>query len=104
MPKPVYLGSKAKNYHIYNQFTIRLANRDLIKDFLAKNDIGADIYYPVPFHRQECFQHLSAADSDYYIANRLASEVLSIPIYPELTEEQIEFTSSKLYEAISSIE
>jgi dTDP-4-amino-4,6-dideoxygalactose transaminase len=104
MPKPVFIDSEAGNYHIYNQFTIRLANRDKIKDFLGANGIGCDIYYPVPFHHQECFQHLEAVDSDFYIANRLAAEVLSLPIFPELIEEQIKYTCSKLAEAISTFE
>jgi dTDP-4-amino-4,6-dideoxygalactose transaminase len=81
-----------------------LANRDKIKDFLGANGIGCDIYYPVPFHHQECFQHLEAVDSDFYIANRLAAEVLSLPIFPELIEEQIKYTCSKLAEAISTFE
>lgn len=104
MPKPIYADSGVRNYHIYNQFTIRVGNRDGVKDFLAQNDIGSDIYYPIPFHRQECFQYLNAADSEFYIANKVASEVLSLPIYPELTEDQIEFVSSKLFEAISTLD
>lgn len=104
LPKPIYADSGVTNYHIYNQFTIRVAHRDYIKDYLTKNDIGTDIYYPIPFHRQECFQYLFAADSEYFNANRLASEVLSLPIFPELTEEQIQYTVSKIFEGISSAE
>lgn len=98
IPKPVYINSGVRNYHIYNQFTIRIAGRNELKDFLTKNEIGCDIYYPIPFHRQECFQYLNAADNDYYMANQLANEVISLPIYPELSEEQIEYTVSKIHE------
>ncbi|MBC8125462.1 MAG: DegT/DnrJ/EryC1/StrS family aminotransferase, partial [Candidatus Kapabacteria bacterium] len=51
--------------------------------------IGAEIYYPVPFHRQECFHSLGLNDADFPISNELAESVMSIPIYPELTEDQI---------------
>ena len=71
-----------------------------LRDFLNQNSIGCDIYYPVPFHRQECFSYLNCNDSDYPVANQLADTVLSLPIYPELSKEQIEYvvqTIKKFY-------
>jgi dTDP-4-amino-4,6-dideoxygalactose transaminase len=78
------------DHHIYNQYTIKVPHRDELRAFLAERGIGSEIYYPVPFHRQECFQHLGAKDTDFPFSNDLADEVLSLPIFPELTRAQIE--------------
>ncbi len=75
--------------HIFNQYTVQVPNRDALREYLQKQGIGSEIYYPVPFHRQECFSHLGHRDEDYPVSNHLAQSVLSVPIYPELTEAQI---------------
>jgi dTDP-4-amino-4,6-dideoxygalactose transaminase len=80
-----------KNYHIYNQFVIRVENRDELWEYMKKKDIGCEVYYPVPFHRQECFQYLDCKDADYPNSNFAAVHSLALPIYPELSEEQIKF-------------
>lgn len=80
-----------KNYHIYNQFVIRVDKRDELWDYMKKKDIGCEVYYPVPFHRQECFQYLDCKDTDYPNSNFAAVHSLALPIYPELSEEQIKF-------------
>jgi dTDP-4-amino-4,6-dideoxygalactose transaminase len=101
LPKAIYKNIGVRNYHIYNQFTIKSKKRDALKDFLTKNEIGCDIYYPVPFHKQECFKYLQNNDADFPIANVLADEVLSLPVYPELTQEQISFVVTKIAEFYS---
>src|SRR5688572_29820799 len=73
--------------HIWNQYTLRLpgaGRRDALKKFLTDRSIGTEIYYPVPMHAQECFAYCNAQNS-CPVATRLAQEVISIPIYPELT-------------------
>lgn len=83
-----------QNTHIWNQFTLRLPApkdaaelpRDQLKKHLNARDIGAEIYYPVPFHLQKCFDYLPPAECP--VSEMLAREVLSIPIYPELTPDQ----------------
>ncbi|MBP7214740.1 MAG: DegT/DnrJ/EryC1/StrS family aminotransferase [Candidatus Kapabacteria bacterium] len=90
-PKAIYDQSGAKNYHIYNQFTIRAKDRDELQKYLSTCEIGSDIYYPVPLHRQECFAHLDANDNEFPVTNRISNEVLSLPIFPELQEEQIQY-------------
>lgn len=74
--------------HTWNQFTLRVhdGKRDALHQYLTKNQIGSEIYYPVPLHQQECFSHLPKASCP--VADQLASEVLSIPIYPELSDTQ----------------
>lgn len=91
LPKPVYKDAGPKNYHIYNQYVIRVEKRDALRDFLTKSEIGTEIYYPVPFHRQECFSYLHANDTDYPHSNFAAEHSIALPIYPELTKEQIEW-------------
>ncbi len=78
------------NEHIWNQYTLRVlgeGRRDALKDFLASRGIGCEIYYPVTMDRQACFAGLpEASRRGCAVAHRLASEVLSIPVYPELGE------------------
>ena len=78
--------------HTWNQFTLRVTNgkRDALMEHLAANQIGSAIYYPVPLHRQECFSNLAGVEAGLPICEKMADEVLSIPIYPELSTEQID--------------
>ncbi|MEJ5350240.1 MAG: DegT/DnrJ/EryC1/StrS family aminotransferase [Melioribacteraceae bacterium] len=91
LPKAVYRNSGVKNYHIYNQFVIRVQKRNELMDYLKNKEIGCEIYYPVPFHRQECFNYLKYDDNDFPIANETAENSLALPIYPELSSEQINY-------------
>ncbi len=91
LPQAVYAASGHKNHHIYNQYVIRVENRDGLRKYLTEKEIGTEIYYPVPFHRQECFSYLKCKDSDYPNSNFAAEHSMALPIYPELSGEQIEF-------------
>lgn len=89
IPAAIYENSGVKNYHIYNQYIVRVEQRDAMREFLAKNEIATEIYYPIPFHLQECFKNLGYKEGDFPISEFAASTSIALPIYPELTDEQL---------------
>ena len=82
-----------ENESIFNQYTIRVEKRDELQAALAAKKIGTKIYYPVPLHMQPCFAYLEYREGQFPESERAAREVLSLPIYPELTQAQLEETA-----------
>jgi len=96
IPKAVYREMDVEHYHIYNQFILRVPNRDALRTYLKEHDIGSEIYYPVPLHLQECYQSLGYAAGDLPEAEQACQENLGLPIYPELQQDQLEFVVSTI--------
>jgi dTDP-4-amino-4,6-dideoxygalactose transaminase len=82
------------NISNYYQYTIAVPKRDQLQKFLAENAISTAVFYPKPLHLQDCFAELGYSQGDLPIAERICSEVLSLPVYPELRQEQIEYVAS----------
>ena len=79
-----------QNPHIYNQYVIKAQRRDELQSFLAENEIASEVYYPLPFHLQECFLHLGGKPGDFPVSEAVAEEVLALPVYPGMTKEMRE--------------
>ncbi|GIV50385.1 MAG: hypothetical protein KatS3mg038_0906 [Candidatus Kapaibacterium sp.] len=75
--------------HIYHQFVILAAERDRLRAFLQAQGIGTEVYYPVPFHRQQCFVELGFSDDDFPVANKAAAQSLALPMFAELSKDEI---------------
>jgi len=79
------------NEHIYHQYVIRATRRDQLHAFCRAEGVGASIFYPLCLHQQECFASLGYRAGDFPVAEKAASEVLALPIYAEITDEQIAY-------------
>jgi dTDP-4-amino-4,6-dideoxygalactose transaminase len=86
-PPPAAKGAR----HIYNQYCIRVERRDELRAWLGKHEVGAEIYYPLALHMQQCFAYLGHKPQDFPESFRATQESLALPIYPELTEPQLQF-------------
>ena len=87
-----------KNTHVYHQYTIRTDNRDALKSHLTEKGIGSDVYYPIPLHLQPCFRTLGYHKGDFPVSEEAASKVLALPIYPELSEQQIRYVAQTIHQ------
>ncbi len=108
LPEAVYKNDSLKNFHIFNQFIIRVKERDELRAFLSQKEIGTEIYYPVPFHKQECFNEVNSGmnyEKDEFRNSDIASaETIALPIYPELSDDQIIYVVESVKEFYSKWE
>jgi dTDP-4-amino-4,6-dideoxygalactose transaminase len=86
------------NYHVFHQYTIRVEKRDELQEFLKEQGVATMIYYPLPLHVQPVFKDLGYKEGDFPVADKAAKEALSLPMFPELKEEQQVYVVKKIAE------
>jgi len=86
-------------YHIYNQYTIAVKNRDELQAALKEKQIGHDVYYPVPFHMLECYKDMPYKKGDFPVSEKAADSVVSIPVFPEMTAAE----QAEVIEVVKSV-
>jgi dTDP-4-amino-4,6-dideoxygalactose transaminase len=82
--------------HVWNQYVVRVTQRDALRAFLSTQGVGTEIYYPIPLHLQKCFSYLGHKAGDYPASERAAAETLALPIYPELQPEQLDYVVERI--------
>ncbi|MEJ5258408.1 MAG: DegT/DnrJ/EryC1/StrS family aminotransferase [Fervidobacterium sp.] len=94
---------KGYRSHVYHQYVVEFEDeqtRDRVKEYLTKNDIGTALYYPLPLHLQKCFAEYGYKEGDFPVSERLSKTTLALPIFPELTDEEIATIVEKISEVI----
>jgi dTDP-4-amino-4,6-dideoxygalactose transaminase len=87
--RPLARSPQAK--HVFHQYVVRAQRRDELREFLAARKIGSEVYYPLPLHLQPVFAYLGFSAGDLPVAEQAAKEVLALPMFPELTEAEIQY-------------
>ena len=90
----------SQNWSIYNQYVVRVPDRDRVKKVLQEKGIGSAVYYPLPLHMQECFANLGYKAGDFPQSEKACGEVLALPVYPELPEEHVRYVAQELRAAV----
>jgi dTDP-4-amino-4,6-dideoxygalactose transaminase len=93
------LPALCQTSHVYNQFVVRApGRRDALRAHLASRNVGTGIYYPVPMHLQRCFANLGHCEGDFPVAEAAARDSLALPVFGELSEDEIRYVASAVIE------
>jgi dTDP-4-amino-4,6-dideoxygalactose transaminase len=87
---PVEVKGAGGGHHVYHQYVIRVPKRDQLRDYLGKQGVGCNIFYPRSLHLQECFADLGYKKGQFPVSEKACEEVLALPVFPELTDAQIQ--------------
>jgi dTDP-4-amino-4,6-dideoxygalactose transaminase len=99
---PVGLPAVLPGRHIFNQYVIRVPQRDQLQAALQKRGVGTEVYYPVTMHLQECFAYLGHAAGAFPQSERAAKETLAVPVSPEVTDEQARYVVDSIRDFYTS--
>lgn len=95
--------SKPENYHIYHQFTVRLEQRDQLAAKLSARGIGSKVFYPSPLHLEYAYTSLGYKRGDFPEAEKAAAQVLSLPMFPELTDEEVQVVIAAVRDSVKEL-
>jgi dTDP-4-amino-4,6-dideoxygalactose transaminase len=99
---PIVIPKIATDRHIFNQYVIRVSRRDELQAHLQQKGIGTEVYYPVPLHLQECFTYLGHKPGEFPESEAAAKQTLALPIFPELTEQQLQYVVESIREFMNA--
>lgn len=100
----IILPEEKQRRHIYNQFVIKVEEaRDELKEYLNEQGVGCEVYYPVPLHMQACFEQLGYRASDFPVSLEASETTLALPVYPELTDDQIYYVVDRVTEFVAQM-
>ncbi len=92
--------TKSDRTHVFQTFAVRVKNRDKIAEGMKQKGIGVLIHYPIPLHLQEAYQELKCKKGDFPVAEQVADEILSLPMFPHMTKQQIKYVCDSLQELV----
>lgn len=95
------LENRPEAQHVYHQYVVRAHRRDELRQYLTEQGVGTEIYYPVPLHLQKCFEYLGYAKGSLPESERASREVLALPIFPELTQEEQQYVVNAIVDFYS---
>jgi dTDP-4-amino-4,6-dideoxygalactose transaminase len=101
-PKALYKDDGLKFYHTFHQYVIRADSRDALQRYMRGKGVPSAIFYPMPLHLQKCFSYLGYKEGDFPESERAASEVLALPIYPELSEKNQQYVVNTIKDFYAS--
>lgn len=96
--KDYVITPKENGKHCYYMYVVRVKDRERLQEYLKQNGVETGVHYPIPLHLQPAYKNLGHNKGDFPVAEKLANEILSLPLYPEMTEEQINYVSNKIKE------
>lgn len=101
-PKAVYKDVGLKYFHTYHQYVVRAESRDELQSYMREKGVPSAVFYPMPLHLQKCFAYLGYKEGDFPESEKAASEVLALPIYPELSEKNQDYVVTTIREFYAS--
>jgi dTDP-4-amino-4,6-dideoxygalactose transaminase len=90
--------------HVYHLYVVRTPQRDALHAYLGENGIGTAIHYPIPIHLQPIYAEYGFRCGQFPVAEKLCAEVLSLPMFPELTAEQVEYVAEHVNEFLERVD